>query len=798
MKKCTLFALVVLLVFNPALKSQEPVPVINENTPSKAIYFSWINHAWEGTDAIQTLANLDFFKWMNDEYGMKLDLYLIDAGTLDEGPECIGKLFGDNRYGSLDSKQFLRKFPDGLGPVSFKAGTFGCRLGMWLGPDGYGTSPDEARKRSEMLISLCREYGIELFKFDACCSDLATDNQQNFIHTMKECRKYSPDLIVLNHRISFNDEAKKQTTTWLWEGKETYIDVHFPGNITGTHHRTGTLSRGTVPKLQRLTEDHGVCISSCLDFWEDDLILQAFNRSLILAPEIYGNPWLLKDNEFAKLARIYNLHKLYNQILVNGINLPPERYGENAVSRGDSLTRIITLRNLTWLPKTVRVKLDSSIGLYGHRKVEVRQIHPVETILGNYIAGSEVTVNIQPFRACLLVVSGNQFAEPGISGVDYEIVKNKTGEPVEINLCGFPGTRHRINLIDGSRMFTRATLDGKSVIGLISGKPINIRFEGEEFKLDYHRKLADAIVVEMPADAEALYEATCFAADNNALEVRSLRRSGPTAIPAVQHARDCFFNRDAFINKGIWDKYLFDDDTSTFFKISPSIKEKDKVFRVDFGSSTHIDSLVLTESKTSSGLLAECSANLMNWKPVTVIHQGDQIKLMFSPDQMPLQYIRFKNSPESVAGIMGFFNGKELNRSGWKASNLFSSFEGRNFTKALQASFSLTEITEQSYLAIAIPGQYAPESVFAALRINGIPAGIPDRAVSFPSNTWEAPVSSDIKGNYTYYFPLEPGMAGKPINVIILGKNGSTDELHAEIWITAYPFPYMKKKLVLE
>ncbi len=798
MKKCTLFALVVLLVFNPELKSQESVPVINEDTPSKAIYFSWINHAWEGTDAIQTMANLDFFKWMYDEYGMKLDLYLIDAGTLDEGPECIGKLFGDNRYGSLDSKPFLQKFPEGLGPVSFKAGTFGCRLGMWLGPDGYGTSPAEASKRSEILVSLCRDYGIELFKFDACCSDLAKDNQQNFIHTMKECRKYSPDLIVLNHRISFNDEAKQQTTTWLWEGRETYIDVHFPGNMTGTHHRTGTLSRGTVPQLQRLTEDHGVCISSCLDFWEDDLILQAFNRSLILAPEIYGNPWLLKDDEFAKLARIYNLHKLYNQILVNGINLPPENYGENAVSRGDSLTRIITLRNLTWLPKTVRVKLDSSIGLSGHRTVEVRQIHPIETILGNYIAGSEVAVNIQPFRACLLVVSGNQFAEPGIRGADYEIVKNRPGEPVEINLCGLPGNHHRISLIDGSRNFTRATLDGKSVIGLVSGKPMSIRFEGKEFKLDYHRKLADAEKVEIPADAEALYEATCFAADNNALEVRSLMRSGPTAIPAVQHARDCFFNREAFINKGIWDQYLFDNDTATCFRISPSINEKNRVFRIDLGSGTPIDSLVITNSKTTSCISAECSADLMNWKPVEVIHQGDQIKLIFSTDQMPLQYIRIKYSPASVAEITGFFKGIALSRSGWKASNLFSSFEKKDFTSALQATFSLMEIPEQSYLAIAIPGHYAPESVFAALRIDGKPAGTPDRAISFPSNTWEAPVSSDIKGNYTYYFPLEPAMTDKSIEVVILGNNGNPDTFQAEIWITAYPLPYSKKKLVLE
>lgn len=42
--------------------------------------------------------------------------------------------------------------------------------------------------------------------------------------------------------------------------------------------------------MVRLTEDHGVCISSCLNYWEDDLILQAFNRNLILAPQLYGNP----------------------------------------------------------------------------------------------------------------------------------------------------------------------------------------------------------------------------------------------------------------------------------------------------------------------------------------------------------------------------------------------------------------------------------------------------------------------------------------------------------------------------
>lgn len=36
-------------------------PGADERTPSKAMYFSWINHAWEGTTEAQTLINLEFF-----------------------------------------------------------------------------------------------------------------------------------------------------------------------------------------------------------------------------------------------------------------------------------------------------------------------------------------------------------------------------------------------------------------------------------------------------------------------------------------------------------------------------------------------------------------------------------------------------------------------------------------------------------------------------------------------------------------------------------------------------------------
>ena len=117
----------------------------------------------------------------------------------------------------------------------------------------------------------------------------------------------------------------------MWEGKESYIDVNSFNTCAAPHNRVGALGRGLVPDLKRLTEDHGVCLSSCLDYWEDELVLQAFNRSLLLSPQIYGNPWLLSDREFPKLGRIFNLHRKFSGLLVDGIELPPT-YGKYAVS----------------------------------------------------------------------------------------------------------------------------------------------------------------------------------------------------------------------------------------------------------------------------------------------------------------------------------------------------------------------------------------------------------------------------------------------------------------------------------
>ena len=781
-----------------ALAADEKIfPGATEQTPSRAHYFSWINNAWEGSTEAQTLINLEFFRWLHDEYGMQLDCYAFDAGNIDTQGE----------YGSTDSQKFKAKFPEGFGRIAAKAKAIQCRLGMWAGPDGFGDTPEEEQRRIDMMVRLCRDDQFALLKLDACASNLRPERQDAFIRLMKECREFQPDLIVLNHRIDLG-KALPYATTFLFEGAETYIDVHMsnealPGK-TATHNRGGALARKLVPELKRLTEDHGVCLSSCLDYWDDDLILQAFNRCLILAPEIYGNPWLLRDDEFPRLARIYNLHRHYRDILVNGMTLPEKDYGPYAVSRGDGRTRFLTLRNLTWLPVKYKVMLDGSIGLGERGPVMLRQFHPTERILGEFAFGSQVEVEVLPFRACLVAASTKPMDEPGVSGCDYAVVRDVPGKPTVLKLMGMPGETVSVKLAVPARTFTSASLESHTVNGLLKGDALKVSFPGRGPKSAWHRKLGDLRPAEVPADAESLYEATCFAADNNALEARSLARSGPTRIPEVQKARDAFFKHPLFVEKGIWDRNLFDGRMDTRFNKAPAWGGKPKnggALRVDFGAPIKLDRVVLRgegiriPKEMQGELAAEVSSDLKAWRPARISSEPNSISAGI-PDHRPIRYFRMNAFPAPLSEVEGYRGSKALDRTQWRASNLFSPYSKDPAVAAWSLSVKLDEVLPSSYLAIPLPGRHKAEGAFVAVRVGDRLVGAPGRAVSYNANVWEAPVEV-VSGNYTYFVPLTREMSGKDIEVVALVMKEGVNEIRPEAWITAYPNPFASKELVL-
>ncbi len=787
-----------------AMNDKEVFPGADEKTPSRAFYFDWISSQYEGSTEAQTLIKLDFFKWLHDEYGMVLDVYSLDVGNIDDGPFTagVGRLIPDH-WGTLDSEEFKQQFPHGFDLVYKKARSFGCRLGVWLGPDGFGNTPAEEEARTDMLVKLCRDYNFMLFKFDAVAGGLRPEKQDAFVRAIEACRQYSPDLMVTNHRVDLGKAAPYATTS-LWEGVETYIDVFSSNTGTAPHHRAGALSRELVPGLNRLMEDHGVCLSSCLDFWEDDLILQAFNRCLLLAPEIYGNPWLLRDDEFPKLARIFNLHRRYRDMLVEGIVLPEKDYGPYAVSRGDGSTRFLTLRNLGWSPVIYRIRLDGSIGLKTDGDVELRRFHPAERIIGRFTRGSEVEVEVLPFRSCLLMASAQPCSEIGVRGCDYEVTRDTPGKPVILKLLGFPGSRARIRLSPGGRTFSRASLDGKDSPDFLDGRDVSVKFPGKSLQKAWFRRLGKLDPCPVPADSEALYEATCFAGDSNALEVRSFLRSGPTRIPQVEKAREAFFEQPMFVNRGIWDRNIFDGSLDTFF----IARLEGRSLRIDFGEPIPLDKLVIKMRskyehdinpalhRFSEDNVAEVSRDLKTWTPVGHWSGKGTIAVAQTPEGNPVRYVRIHGAPRRIADVEGYSNGIKLDRSKWRASNLFFSYSQKPAHQAWSSSFMLDEIPKGSYLAIALKGEHGDEGAYAAVRVDGRPIGAPDRAVSYPSNTWEY-FNEERESNYTYFVPLEKDWVKKKIDVIVLVLKGGKNEIQPEVYITAYSIPFEAKELVL-
>ncbi len=769
------------------------VPGATEASPSRSQYFSWINNRNEGSTESQTLANLEFFKWLHDDYGMNLDIYAFDAGNIDS----------PGTYGTMDSDKFKAQFPRGFKPIYEMAKSFDCRLGVWVGPDGFGDTPAEEKARIDLLAGLCRDYEFELFKMDAVCTQLRPEKRDAFARLMIECRKYSPDLILLNHRLNLGD-AKKYATTFLWEGAETYIDVHMANRErTGTHNRVAAISRGLVPDLQRLTEDHGVCISSCIDYWDDDLILQAFNRCLILAPEIYGNPWFLRDDEFPKLARIFNLHQRYRDIMIKGMVLDEQRYGTSAVARGNQSTRLVTLRNLGWESVTRRVKLDASIGFAGDGPVEVRQFHPSERILGTFKPGDEVDVEVQPFRSCLLLVDSAKTGGVGLNGCNYEVVRDVPGKDVIINVLGRPGETVKVSLVSGAKSFSQAVLDGKPYPDLADGKIVEISFPGKPDFTPWHRRIGEPKVCEVPADSETLFESTCFAADNDPLEMRSLRRSGPSGIPQVQKAREAFLEQPIMPVIGILQEYLFDNKSATVYDALSARKRTPQLrfMRLDLGKPVNVDHLLLESpaegaleyATVTSANTVEVSSDLVTWTPAKLVQDGRNIRIECDATK-PIRYVRTDLVPAKLAEIRGFSNDKEMDRNGWRMSWLFPRFSKPH--KAWSLPFVIDHAAPGSYLTVACNGVHGRDGAWVALRVDGRYVGAPMRAPSYAVNPFENGVVVPDK-NTSHFIPVTPEMIGRKCEVVVLGMDAKALDFKPDVWLTAYPTPYEKRILTL-
>ncbi len=747
-------------------------------TPSVPQYFSWINNTNEGSTQEHTLINLDFFKYLKDTYGMEIKIYAWDAGNFDGASEG---------YGNLNGAKFRSQYPEEYNNVVKKAAECGIRMGLWGSPDGFGDDEKTEKERFEFFVHLCRDHNFALFKLDGVCGHLRPEKAELFAEMLRECRKYSPDLIVLNHRLNLF-EAEKHITTYLWNGNETYVDVLSGNNKTCMHHRGFMFTRGHTDNLERLAEDHGVCISSCIDYFEDELIYQAFNRSLILAPETYGNPWLMRDDELPKFARVYNLHRRNAEILVNG-KLLPESYGENACVRGSDTKRFISTGNNSWEKKTIKISIGEETGIKTDKKLEVNIHHPYEKHLGVFSSGDTVEVELMPFRACLIEIAVTEEAEPMLINGEYEIIKEASdGTPEEVKILYSRGEDILLRKNGNESFFM------KGINTDIKEKaPVKLGCLGE--------------VVNNPENGEFLYETAMFAINNDCLEKRSLDRSGETSVPQVKAARDAFFNQKLYSLRGLENLNMFDGKNDTFFDSQSKtycdndLRINGGCLRVDFGEEIDCDSAEIEFFSAdfptreveiqSVPLNAEYSSDLKSWKLTEeatlsekekftaevirfTVHTTYNLdgKKMISSYKINdrIRYLRIAKPVDRIYAVRLIKDGKEIKLISPKANNMQAHYRYRKTQVVLSGEFTLPEYKDLPRLAVAVEGEHGTECVYCVAEINGSFSGFPERAPEYKANQWEHRVLDSDKNN-TFYIELPKGIEGKKIKVHAIFSN---------------------------
>lgn len=770
--------------FSPIMKSMRknkqtrnfPIAGADELTPSRSEYFSWINNTNEGSTEEQTLVDLAFFRYLLKTYSMHLDIYALDAGNLDGA---------GGGYDNPNGEKLRAQFPHGYGRIARAAQRMGTRLGVWGGADGYGTTEQEISARRKILVDLCKKHHFALFKFDTVCGELRLEMRKEFAKTMRLCRTYCPDLILLNHRNDLG-EASKYATTFLWEGHETYADVHNYNPCTAPHNRACMFFRGNTPDLKRLTEDHGVCISSSPAYFEDELIYQAFGRCLILAPEIYGNPWLLKDSELPALARVFNLHRRHREILVHGM-LPDETLdlGDNAVLRGDERRRFLATGNGSWEKRTIEIPLDERIGLYPCASVCVTRRFPTEKLLGVFAFGAKIEVELPAFRAALFEICDLEVADVQLSGCEYFVQReNKRGNILQAEiLCGTPS------------LFSPHGAEKK-----LHEEVPDVRVEEPQF-------LQELCPISVPDNAEELYETAMFFADNDPLEARSLRRAGETAIPEVRAAREMFFSQFSYRTRGIDPSIPFNgkDDAFDFksrsyynFDGRKGFRVEGGCLRVDFREIQPADRIEIEYFEAETPLPefeesklcdhADISSDLRGWENSPLVRKeegrereltylayyvdvpktakGKVVRAVYSAAS-PFRFFRLDCPPDHIISIKRFAGEREIESHSPHLTNLFAPYHCKKSKAARAGEIVLPHLPKHPYLAVAVEGETGNENVTCCLKYGGKLYAFPERAPAYPSNAFEYHVHP-VEGFYTFFFPLKSEMEGGTVEIVAL------------------------------
>ena len=818
------------------------IQVIRANRVDFAtFYFDWLCHDNSGPLESEILANFAALKKLREMYGLQFDIYNSDAGLV----ESQGTYFPQFKA------HFDERFPNGLRPVADASSRLGMKLGLWLGPDGFGETPAEMADRRRQLLSWVKEFNVGLFKMDTVVSALAHKDKyilekkyQSLADALAEARRIDPSFVAINHRINNSPYMLTITDCLLWKGEETYIDVHITNRTSALYNRSGSIGRELTSEFFktpfRQFEDHGICFNSCLEKWEDDLVAQAFGRASVLSPELYGTFFFLRDEDYPKLARLIQLHKRSESLLKKAFPLP-----DGDIAHGDGRSSLVVLRNPTWSALTKAVRLDGTIGLAAApgAPLTVRQRHPREFLISDrgIKVGESLRVELEPFALQMIQVDAGIPDEPYLGGIPYEIVPGPDAASFDLKLMGDPGQNAEVSFHN---------FQGKSVMS--EGRAVNaagesswrVRFPGRPLAGTPFSRLKD--FTEAPPcgmDGAYLTELVKFSIDDDALEIRELvaLKRAPSALPEIEACRD-YMLRKVITAEGSA-RNAFDGDPATRwsdgysrrspFTGSPAPYRSDaSLWRIDLGGPTDLRKLDLhVVRRTEDGFLeaVETSSDLKTWvrtdglslKPAEGIplftelrQRGRQIKIFDIEAgeakpillEIPLppgscRYVRLRGRNFSVSEIVGYDGrSRTLDRGRWRATNFFG--ETSRPARVLKSEEVLRDYRPGQEFAVAVhagPVKFDPvDGVYVAAVVDGIVVVPRHRVPSYPYHNYEwncSWIKTEKLGGMTFRLPVEKEWDGKAVTFYVMFFGEGLDAARAELHLATPKSQAVERRL---
>jgi len=789
-------------------------------------YFDWLCHDNSGPRESEVLANFAALRRLKELYGLQFDIYNSDAGLVES----------QGTYYPQFKANFLSRFPAGLKPLAEGSKALGMRLGLWLGPDGFGEKPEEMAARREQLLSWVRDFNVGLFKMDTVVSELAHPDKyilekkyQSLADALAEARRIDPGFVAINHRINESPYMLTITDCLLWRGEETYIDVHISNETASLYNRDCSIGRELTSEFYRTPfrqfEDHGICFNSCLERWADDLAAQAFGRASVLSPEMYGTFFFLGDEDYPRLARLIRLHKQLEPLLKTAYPLPG-----GDIAHADGASSLVLVRNMTWEPAVKTIPLDASIGLAAApgAPLTVRQRHPWEMLMkragDGAVLGGTLPVELDPFSLRLIQIDTVAPAEPLVAGVPYEIVPGPDARSFDIKLLGTPGRKADVAFLNFG---DRTVLTRAGQVLPAGDRPWPITFPGAAAAGPSFARLAD--FRDDPAgDAEGqrLAELAKFSIDDDALEIREMVRlkREPSSLAEIEACRAYMWDKVAAA-EGTF-RNAFDGDPGTrwsdgFPRRSPftgspaAYRSETSLWRIDLGQPTDLATLELRiVRRTDAAFLeaVETSSDLTTWtrtdgsslaaaesipaagslrqrgKTVKIfdVDAGDEKPVAISVPLAggPCRYVRIRGRNFGVSEILGFDGaGRSLDRSGWRATNFLGETPApRRVLTAVHVPADDAPGREYAVAVTAGPAKFDPvDGVYVVALVDGRPVVPRHRAPSYPYHNYEWNSGAPKLAGMTFRLPIDPAWKGKTVEFRIMMFGDGADGARAEL-----------------